>query len=209
MARNCDPKPWELNNLQDELQDAVLNSVKHHKGASSVLQNMNEFTALQRLFRAAFDGHLGINFPVEQLTKLAKATASHVNVNQTQTPRWELRPRSLEMYNSFRAWALMQELKIWNRSHAKDFLHLARDCLGTLKSRSTSAHAVQSKCALTKLVTKHYQSKIPDERIWIMAKKIEDLMYDLATVLEIRATLNVAEDKAKTSCPPPHDFFGQ
>jgi len=51
---------------------------------------------LQRLFRAAFAGHLGAAFPVHKLVELTRDTRA--SVVEMRTPRWKAHPGLLEHY---------------------------------------------------------------------------------------------------------------
>ena len=48
---------------------------------------MREFAVLQRLFRAAFDGHLGPQFPTYRLTELAEVLGE-TPLGLVKTGRW-------------------------------------------------------------------------------------------------------------------------
>jgi hypothetical protein len=79
--------PYEFGNLK--ISDKVLEMVTANPEKRDVFDGIVEFTALQRLFRLAFDGRLGGAFPVEKLAELASAT--RVDVKQQSTPRWNPR----------------------------------------------------------------------------------------------------------------------
>ena len=76
--------PYEFGNLK--ISDRVLEMVASNPEKRDVFDGIVEFTALQRLFRLAFDGRLGVAFPVEKLAELQSAT--RVDVKQQSTPRW-------------------------------------------------------------------------------------------------------------------------
>jgi uncharacterized membrane protein YgcG len=76
--------PYEFGNLK--ISDRVLEMVAANPEKRDVFDGIVEFTALQRLFRLAFDGRLGGAFPVEKLAELESAT--RVDVKQQSTPRW-------------------------------------------------------------------------------------------------------------------------
>jgi hypothetical protein len=58
----------------------------HEIGEYELLQRLQEFTVLQRLFRAALNGQLGDGFPVSKLPQLARDT--HSAASSCSTPRW-------------------------------------------------------------------------------------------------------------------------
>lgn len=68
----------------------VIRAIESH-GETPILQRLQDFTILQRLFRAALNGGLGGEFPVEKLGNLAQATKQ--TANSCPTPRWLHRPR--------------------------------------------------------------------------------------------------------------------
>ena len=82
------PEPWELEELDTELQDSVIELIDNNADALAVFEDMADFTVLQRLFRAALDGRLGPEFPTENLVRLASETARHVNPEPLRTFRW-------------------------------------------------------------------------------------------------------------------------
>lgn len=84
-------EPLELTELQDLLEQTVLKSARIDPDALRTLRVMQEFTVAQRLFRAAFDGYLGEQFPVERLVEIARGTANHVDFDTVRTDQWLLR----------------------------------------------------------------------------------------------------------------------
>jgi hypothetical protein len=76
--------PYEFENLK--ISEKVLEMVAVNPEKRDVFDGIVEFTALQRLFRLAFDGRLGDAFPVEKLAELASATRAEVKPQST--PRW-------------------------------------------------------------------------------------------------------------------------
>ena len=206
VGSNLEAKPWEFENLQGALQDAVLRGVEENEEARSILRDMYEFTTVQRLFRAAFDGRLGIAFPVEQLARLAKETASYINSKQVRTLRWNARAGILSV---FLAIDIKSDLDDWDPVYAKDFRDLVSDCLRVLDSDRMNEPATQSDCALTAAVQERYQvGGIPDPRILSKAEELEKRVKQLVATLQLRKALGVADDRKKSSsaagsCPPP------
>jgi uncharacterized membrane protein YgcG len=76
--------PFEFRNLK--ISEKVLEMVATNPEKRDVFDGIVEFTALQRLFRLAFDGRLGAAFPIERLAELESTT--RVDVKQQPTPRW-------------------------------------------------------------------------------------------------------------------------
>lgn len=83
-------EPWEFEAAQKQLTGTVLNAVSNKPRALQTLRVMQEFTVAQRLFRAAFEGRLGEQFPVERLVEIAKETAVYVEHKGWRTDRWLL-----------------------------------------------------------------------------------------------------------------------
>jgi len=71
--------------MEEESTRIVLSGV-HNSGEDELLQRLKDFTVLQRLFRLAFNGQLGEEFPVEKLVDLARQT--HTPGPPCPTPRW-------------------------------------------------------------------------------------------------------------------------
>lgn len=89
-----DPQPWQFPGFQDTLAAAVREQVRRNAEWSDAVAAMREFTLLQRLFQAAFAGKLGAAFPVDELVRLARETAS--DVAPQRTLRWNVRPGAIE-----------------------------------------------------------------------------------------------------------------
>ena len=87
-------EPWEIAEIQDLLEDAVLSAVRVSPQALRTLRVIQQFTVVQRLFRAAFEGSLGEQFPVERLVEITRETANHVDFKAVITDRWLLREAS-------------------------------------------------------------------------------------------------------------------
>jgi hypothetical protein len=84
-----DQNPWEFPGLSDAIQRKVQAAVAGDKRSAEIHDDMAEFTVLQRLFRVAFEGKLGKQFPVERLVALTDATAPAKGTPRAvRTPRW-------------------------------------------------------------------------------------------------------------------------
>lgn len=81
-------KPWEFEELTkgDRLSGIVVKGVRARADQALILERMRYFTLAQRLFRAALNGDLGYQFPVEKLQALLAATA--YGVQPAETPTW-------------------------------------------------------------------------------------------------------------------------
>ncbi|WP_037373156.1 hypothetical protein [Salipiger mucosus] len=84
MAISEDWEPWIFPSFANELRGMVARAVALNPGAAEVLDEMRQFTVLQRLFRAALDGHLGLEFPFAALVPLQEATAESVVIERQE-----------------------------------------------------------------------------------------------------------------------------
>lgn len=81
---------WDYPPLRDYIRDRVLAGVSDQRYYDrEVLDDVGEFTILQRMFRMAFNGQLGMKFPVEKLVALSDAAASGVPTTKERTLRWQ------------------------------------------------------------------------------------------------------------------------
>ncbi|MBS1727393.1 MAG: hypothetical protein JST51_11785 [Armatimonadetes bacterium] len=80
-------EPWESRKLKAVLSHSVADSAVKDQEDREVLRTSREFTYLQRLFRCAFQGHLGVDFPVERLIELQRAVLD-CEPQRHPTPRW-------------------------------------------------------------------------------------------------------------------------
>jgi len=73
---------WELQGLTPDVQSRVLQRLTPEQ--TDELNELRRFASLQRLFRMAYSGGLGIHFPIERLATLAssvsKSSATHVAI---------------------------------------------------------------------------------------------------------------------------------
>ncbi|NIR43233.1 MAG: hypothetical protein GWM93_05025 [Gemmatimonadetes bacterium] len=94
-----DSLPWEFPAIATELDRSVARWAVTDPERRDVYENVVEFTYLQRLFRAAFDGRLGPGFALERLVDLARETRDGVRL--APTPRWSY-PLELEIAGTIR-----------------------------------------------------------------------------------------------------------
>jgi hypothetical protein len=92
-----DDRWWEFAALSGSIRQQVTQGVAHDGRAQAILADVAEFTSLQRLFRAALNGHLGERFAVEKLVALTDATASPAGRAPTRTLRWDMREGPAEV----------------------------------------------------------------------------------------------------------------
>ncbi|HKQ92718.1 MAG TPA: hypothetical protein VJZ77_18815 [Blastocatellia bacterium] len=86
--------PWEFPHLKNEIHSKVLSAVrtKNRGRDHEILDDLSEFTTLQRMFRMAFNGQLGPRFPVEKLVRLADEASAGAPKTVTRTLRWNVSP---------------------------------------------------------------------------------------------------------------------
>jgi hypothetical protein len=85
-----DAQPWEYPSLKEYIQDKVLNGIQNEEQdrERTILNDASEFAILQRMFRMAFNGQLGLDFPVEKLVALSEVTSAGAPKTLTRTLRW-------------------------------------------------------------------------------------------------------------------------
>ena len=154
--------PWELDELENDLHDSIQEGVSGDSEAHSVLEDFHQFTALQRLFRAAFAGRLGLGFPAEKLGVLATATALHINQDEIRTPRWNPRPLALELeiMEQFNA-ILERGVDEWETSRVDNFREIIEPCQTLLPFFSYGATSDRSSCELEAKVRQFHGSSPP------------------------------------------------
>ncbi len=95
-----DAEPWSFPALQARLAADVAAHIAASRERGQMLQDMSDFTLLQRLFRSALAGQLGAGFPINTLATLsAELNARTARANAEggyRTPRWNT--RELEKY---------------------------------------------------------------------------------------------------------------
>ncbi len=89
-----DADPFTFPAYRDQITQIVVDGVLPDPRSREILEDMRQFTLLERLFRAALAGQLGPSFPVERLSELADATSS--TVKPAHTPRWTPHPGKIE-----------------------------------------------------------------------------------------------------------------
>lgn len=90
----ADTQPWEFPLLRDMIQTTVTGAIEKDKTGrtQSIVADVSEFIMLQRMFRMAFNGHLGEDFPVEKMTALSEVLAAGSPKTVTRTLRWNALP---------------------------------------------------------------------------------------------------------------------
>ena len=81
-----DSEPWNFPLAADRLRTIVESGVKNDPGAQTVLENMKQFVVLQRLFRLALDGSLGVDFPLQKLVSFQEKTKKRIKIHRHE--RW-------------------------------------------------------------------------------------------------------------------------
>ncbi len=112
IAKLNESEPWIFPSFANDLRTAVAEGIRSHENAKKIFHEMRDFTILQRLFRTALNGSLGLEFPLSHLRTLQKQTHDAVKVIRHE--RWNVNNQSLvEGLTKF----LLQELiKVANSS---------------------------------------------------------------------------------------------
>jgi hypothetical protein len=123
-------EPWRFPNIDRSIKEAVARGIAGDKNAREVFERMRDFTILQRLFRLALAGDLGAEFPLDELVKLQRATATFVKVERSE--RWNVnRP--------------LFETMVKERDGLKSILkRIASDTNATEACRSTARKTIES-----------------------------------------------------------------
>ena len=190
-----DQQPWEFPLVHDRLVADVTQLVRGNAQRASVIAVMQDFTVVQRLFRAALAGQLGDGFPLQKLAVLSR----DLNTQQGpktgyKTPRWNR--RNLE------------------QMYAMQFAQLSSVASPTLQplmrqgvqaiARCAEANGLNSAvCQFEALKREASQFKVADG-----ASSDASLVRELRVafgVLELRRVLGVhaAENRAGDRCPAP------
>ncbi len=87
-SEQIDEEPWEFPMLKNKgtIENKIWEGVQSNSADMLVLERMKSFTLMQRVFRAAISGDLGLEFPVEKLATLADETRAFVK--DVPTPTW-------------------------------------------------------------------------------------------------------------------------
>jgi hypothetical protein len=91
-----DDNPWEFPSIADAVHRTVIEESRNDERSEEILKDVAEFTLLQRFFRAAFDGQLGEDFPIEKLGELQDVCLQKAPQRYWRTLRWNSRDGSLE-----------------------------------------------------------------------------------------------------------------
>ncbi|MCY3813540.1 MAG: hypothetical protein OXH15_17230 [Gammaproteobacteria bacterium] len=183
-------EPWELWSMEDDLQSAVLDEVKKDREAKSALLGMYEFTALQRLFRAAFGGRLGGDFPVARLARLARDTAEFVKDTEVRTRRWLESPAS---YVDVQVLGLSRSISGWEEHHLQCAAGLVADCVAAI-TRGGEAGLDRQVCALMEGIPS--RCLVDTSGVRILADGLDQLdryRGEYESLLEIRSLLRSPE----------------
>ncbi|WP_133840837.1 hypothetical protein [Pelagimonas phthalicica] len=116
-----DLDPWVFPVWGDDLRAMVELYVKVDVEAGQVLNHMQQFTVLQRMFRLALDGTLGVNFPIEKLIEMHEATKPFVNERRHE--HWNFPhaspPSQILDFFDKEAWGLRSALSELTRSRSE------------------------------------------------------------------------------------------
>jgi hypothetical protein len=96
--RNADDTPWEYPSIKKATHNLTMDRIRANASDKDriIVTDVSEFTLLQRLFRMAFSGDLGRDFPVEKLCDLTQVSTAAAPRSTSRTLRWYTRPGKLE-----------------------------------------------------------------------------------------------------------------
>lgn len=204
-----DIEPWELTELEDALHDAIHKGISDNPEALSVLMDFTEFTVLQRLFRAVFDGRLGLRFPIEKFSHLARDTGAHINPKEIRTPRWNPRPCKLEaaFFDQF-VIISTRAADLWTPSLKNDIRKIVKPCEHTFLL-SHYIPAIDS--ILDRLEEKAREapeSSPLHNRHLEKAAELDGLIAQFNSTSRLREALGISEDwdirfESRNACPVP------
>ena len=80
--------PWVFPAIEREIREMVAEGIASNADAKAVFSAMRQFVIMQRLFRLAFNGDLGTNFPLGVLVSLQQQTKSTVQIERNE--RWNV-----------------------------------------------------------------------------------------------------------------------
>ncbi len=204
-----DVEPWELGDLDDALNEAIHEGVSGNAAAMSVLLDLTEFTVLQRLFRAAFNGRLGPRFPIERFSKLARDTAARINRKETQTRRWISNDDALPKEFKKQFFSIYVHGRDQLDPPISDELHrIVAPCLRELGAQTFDAKSDLQKCELEKQAQGENGSSSPNDQLLEMTKQLDQLIVQFVAASRLRKAIGVSDDRKRlsamlASCPVP------
>ncbi len=117
-----DIAPWLFDERELHIADNVVSLIARDPEKQAIFSDMRQFVWLQRLFRMAFSGSLGAQFPLQSLSLLAAETSA--SVKPQRTLRWNVR--------SAPELSLVQELGSEYKSLADSAKAEVRTCLKSI-----------------------------------------------------------------------------
>lgn len=161
-------EPWRFPTIDRAIKEQVLRGVLQSPQATAVLADMRSFTVLQRLFRLALAGELGVSFPLDSLVDLQKRTAEFVKVERSE--RWNVN---------------MPLMRTMMSQH--EYL---KDRVGELV-RSPSASPACKSAAQTALTAAEGSDWPKGEGLWRSINGVERACQDTYAATQIRQRLEV------------------
>jgi len=134
-----DADPWQFPGIADKIQTKVLEDTRNKTVDQRILSDMSNFTMLQRLFRMAFEGRLGEDFPVNKLSKLHEDVGQDGFPPAHRTLRWHSRPGQLESQTLLALtfiksqWETRQDGEP-NHSGLEELVKICEQCIAELRT---------------------------------------------------------------------------
>lgn len=193
-STSIDDASWEYSSIQNEVQAVVLDEATKSDQAKSVLLQVYEFTVLQRLFRTAFLGRLGNDFPVERLASMATDTRSFVARNpEYSTLRWL---EAEEFYILLQQVLLMEALDGWQERHSACAEKVFQQCLDAVATHGRRALTHQ-RCALLEEVPRScLTDRLGTDMLQRGGEALATYQQAYDAILGFRALMGVVEDGA-------------
>lgn len=192
-----DPQPFVFPAYQQQVTKIVIKGVSGDQASRDLLEDMRQFTLLQRLFRAVLAGELGKRFPLGKLGLLADATNSAVQ--SVHTPRWTPHPGALEQEYLLRMESLASALN--STKKYDDLVNQERSCLAAMgqKTRPEIADIPDSEwgvCDLREAAKNHPElnDNPPDDEA-VRAAALVRLSATLREARQLRVVLGVAAEE--------------
>lgn len=81
-------EPWRFATIEPQIRQLITQGIDADANAKAVLDDMKQFVIMQRLFRLALNGNLGLGFPLAELAALQENTRPFIKIQQHE--RWNV-----------------------------------------------------------------------------------------------------------------------
>lgn len=202
-----DTESWYVRDLQPPIADQVLRYLQSH-GTTANLEEMKEFTVLQRLFRTALGGRMDTTFPVERMAQLAHDLRPYVPTRFT-TPRWGKDRQANDSVE--RRFAGQLDSLLNKKSDPEPVPQRLLPTFARMRSCSQLIHSSKSPEAIAEADWLSSCSFRDAPRLALQLRKdpgtnltLADIAAEVITLRQFRAAI-VKEGGTELNCPPPPD----